>query len=530
MGDGQVEEYSSRVMHLSALTLCAAMAVILLRRVMGSWNADKTLPPGPKGWPIVGSLYSLGPRTIPACRRFTTLADKYGPVMFFRLGSRPTVIVSNDKMARELLRVHDQTFASRPKLATGKHFGYNYSSVVFSPSGAHFVRMKKIYTHELLSPKKVELLSALRMEEAHILLVDVLRNSGTEANGVVNITSLVFKANLNLMGRIVFSKRLFGESATISAPPREVENFKFFVKSATKLVGLFNIGDYIPALRWLDLQGVEGALLQLKPHQEGLLRPIIQEYRKMSLNLEGGMKQKEDGRVDFIAALVSNDSGLSDENIMAVAIDVMVGGSDSTSTAVEWSITELLRHPDCLQAAQEELDSVVGRDRLVEEADCANLPFLNCIVKETLRLHPPSPLAIPHFSAEECTLGGYRIPANTTAYVNIYAIGRDAATWENPNRFNPTRFKDSKVNVYGHDFNLLPFSSGRRGCPGVHFALPTYKLELANLLHCFKWSPPPGVDFKDIDTKEAVGVVCSRLNPLMASVTPRIPRHVILAK
>jgi flavonoid 3'-monooxygenase len=174
--------------------------------------------------------------------------------MFLRMGSRPTLIVSNDKMARELLRVHDNIFASRPLLSTGKHFGYNYTSVVFSPSGANFVRMKKIYTHELLSPSKVELLSSLRMEEVRVLLGDLLQQSS--ANGVVNVTSLVFKANLNLMGRIIFSKRLFGDSSeVVNAPPGEIENFKFFVKSATRLVGLFNIGDYIPALRWLDLQG-----------------------------------------------------------------------------------------------------------------------------------------------------------------------------------------------------------------------------------------------------------------------------------
>lgn len=210
--------------------------------------------------------------------------------------------------------------------------------------------------------------------------------------------------------------------------------------------------------------------------------------------------------------------------------DLIVGGSDSLSTAVEWSLTELLRHPHDLRAAQTELEQVVGRDRLVQESDFTNLPFLNCVVKETLRLHPPTPLAIPHFSSEECTVGGYRVPANTTAYVNIYAIGRDAAVWENPNQFQPSRFKDSKVNVYGQDFHLLPFSSGRRGCPGIHFALPMYKLMLANLLHCFTWAPPPGIRNEDVDVHEAVGIVCSRLNPLLASVSQgRVPKDVIFA-
>lgn len=198
------------------------------------------------------------------------------------------------------------------------------------------------------------------------------------------------------------------------------------------------------------------------------------------------------------------------------------------STALEWSITELLRHPCYLQEAQKELDNVVGRHRLVEASDCDKLKFLECVVKEILRLHPPTPLAIPHYSNAECQLGGYRIPKETVAYVNIYAIGRDPEVWKNPNKFEPNRFRNSSVKVFGHHFSFLPFSSGRRGCPGAHFAYPTYMLVLANLLHCFSWSPPPGVSSEYIDVEEAAGVVCSRLNPLVASVSPRLTEHVIL--
>lgn len=205
-----------------------------------------------------------------------------------------------------------------------------------------------------------------------------------------------------------------------------------------------------------------------------------------------------------------------------------MGGSDSVSTALEWSITELLRHPCYLQEAQKELDSVVGRQRLVEESDCDKLEFLDCVFREILRLHPPTPLAIPHYSNKECHLGGYRIPKETVAYVNIYAIGRDPEVWKHPNEFEPNRFRNSPVKVLGHHFQLLPFSAGRRGCPGKFFAIPTYKLVLANLLHCFSWSPPHGIRAEDIAVEEAVGVVCSRLKPLVASVSPRLTEHVIV--
>lgn len=241
---------------LTALSLLAALFLLAAQTFEAVVRWRSHLPPGPMGWPVVGSLYSLpGPKSIPACRKFATLAQKYGPIMFLRMGSRPTLIVSNYKIAKDFFdKDHDKNFDSRPRLATGKHFGYDYSSTVFS-SGKQFDMMKKIYKSELLSPTNVKKLAPLRMDEIRVLLGDILRRS--ETKGLVNVTSVVFKANLNLMGRIIFSQRLFGDhrEATADAPPREIENFKFFVKSATKLVGLFNIGDYIPALRWLDLQG-----------------------------------------------------------------------------------------------------------------------------------------------------------------------------------------------------------------------------------------------------------------------------------
>jgi hypothetical protein len=213
------------------------------------------LPPGPIGWPVVGSLFSLpGPRNVPACRKFATLAQKYGPIVFLRMGLRPTLIVSDCKIAQEFFTDCDETFGSRPQFASGRHLGYGYSSTVFS-SGKEFKKMRRIYKSELLSGANVTIVAPLRREETRVLLAHVLRHAERATNRLVNITSLLFQANLNLMGRMVFSQRLFGDPDADNAQPPEIENFKLFVKSATRLVGSFNIGDYIPALRRCDIQG-----------------------------------------------------------------------------------------------------------------------------------------------------------------------------------------------------------------------------------------------------------------------------------
>lgn len=268
----QVLQFSSNVaasdVNTYRFSFCTSFTSVFLLAVavVGTIRAVKRLhkkfPPGPLGWPIVGALYSLGPRATPSFRRFATLAEKFGPIMFLRMGSCPTLVVSNAEMAMALLRTHDQKFASRPQLATGKFFGYNYSSVVFCPSGPHFRRMKKIYTTELLSPTKVELSHCTRREEVQALLRCVLKSSKDaatdgHATSGVDVTSMVLDYNLNIMGSMVLGrKRLFAGADTGSPKvPMEAEDFKSFVIAAPRLVGLFNIGDYIPALRWLDLQG-----------------------------------------------------------------------------------------------------------------------------------------------------------------------------------------------------------------------------------------------------------------------------------
>jgi len=220
--------------------------------------------PGSNGLASGRLAVLVGAEVNPACRKFTILAQTYGPIVFLRLGSRPTLIVSNYRIAKDFFdKDHDKNFDSRPRLASGKHIGYDYSSTVFS-SGKQFDMMKKIYKSELLSPTNVKKLAPLRMDEIKVLLGDILQHPDDR---VVNVTSMVFKANLNLMGRIIFSQRLFGEDreTIVDAPPRVIENFKTFVKSATKIVGLFNIGDYIPALRWLDLQGDAQVHLECLP-------------------------------------------------------------------------------------------------------------------------------------------------------------------------------------------------------------------------------------------------------------------------
>lgn len=166
---------------------------------------------------------------------------------------------------------------------------------------------------------------------------------------------------------------------------------------------------------------------------------------------------------------------------------------------------------------------MVGQGRVVTEQDFSKLPYLQAVAKEALRLHPPTPLMLPHKATENVKLAGYDIPKGAIVHCNVYAISRDATIWKEPLKFRPERFVEEDIDIKGHDYRLLPFGAGRRVCPGAQLGLNMVQLMLARLLHQFSWAPPPGVAPESIDMTERPGVVTFMANPLEAVVTPRLP-------
>ena len=207
--------------------------------------------------------------------------------------------------------------------------------------------------------------------------------------------------------------------------------------------------------------------------------------------------------------------------------DAFLGGTESSAITIEWALAELINHPNIMNKAREEIDFVTGKTRLVEESDIANLPYIQAIVKETLRLHPTGPL-IPRESSQSCTINGYDIPERTRLLVNVWAIGRDPKCWEDPLEFKPERFLSEEgsgkgqLDVRGQNFLLLPFGSGKRQCPGVSLALHVVQTSLAAMIQCFEWK----IDGKDgnalVDMEEGPGLTLPRAHHLMCVPTPRL--------
>lgn len=196
-----------------------------------------------------------------------------------------------------------------------------------------------------------------------------------------------------------------------------------------------------------------------------------------------------------------------------------MAGSETSSSTIEWALSELLRSPEKMIKVKAELATVIGPNRKFKESDIDNLPYLQAVIKETLRLHAPIPFLVPRKALQDTEFMGYHIPKNTQLFVNAWAIGRDPEIWEEPSMFKPERFIGSNVDYKGQHFELIPFGAGRRMCAGVPLADRMLHLALGSLLHEFDWELDSSVTRKMLDMRDKIGIVVRKLEPLKAVLT-----------
>ena len=189
---------------------------------------------------------------------------------------------------------------------------------------------------------------------------------------------------------------------------------------------------------------------------------------------------------------------------------MFIAGTETTFTILDWGMTELITHPKAMERVQKEIRSIVGGRKIVTEGDILEMHYLKAVVKEVLRLHPPAPLALPRETTEDVRIEGYDIPGKTRVFVNVWGIGRDPEWWKNPESFEPERFVENEVDYRGLDFEFIPFGVGRRICPGITIGMAMIEIAFAQILHSFNWELPSGIEIKDLDTTDVVGVTMHR--------------------
>ncbi|KAL6657924.1 hypothetical protein ACP70R_005704 [Stipagrostis hirtigluma subsp. patula] len=363
----------------------------------------------------------------------------------------------------------------------------------------------------------------VRREEIRALLRDL--RAASAAGRAAALRDHLFMLNLSVISRMVMGKKYVAvEDDAGGLAATTPEEFRWMIGEMFLLIGSLNIGDVIPWINWLDPQGHVGRTKRLSKMLDRFLEHVLDEH-------DGRRRREGDGFVprDMVDQLLrlADDTDMevpiTRDGIKAFVLDSIAAGTDTSAVTVEWALSELLRNPTALAMATEELDRVVGRDRLATEADASSLPFIQAVVKETMRLHPAAPLLSPRMCREDASVGGYDIPAGTCVAVNAWAIGRDPAEWDSPGEFRPERFIDSGVDVKGQDFKLLPFGSGRRMCPGIGLGLKLVHVTLANLLHAFAWRLPDGVAAAGLNMEEELRFTMPRKVPLEATTEPKLP-------
>ncbi|KAG5241714.1 cytochrome P450 [Salix suchowensis] len=459
--------------------------------------------PGPRGLPVFGSLFTLS-RGL-AHRTLASMAWSRGntQLMALSLGSTPVVVASDPHTAREILT--SPYFADRPIKQSAKSFMFS-RAIGFAPNGTYWRLLRRIASTHLFSPRRILAHESIRQLEC----TTMLRNISNEQrlNGHVSLRKHLQLASLNnIMGSV------FGKTYDITQGSPELEDLRDMVREGFELLGAFNWGDY---LTWLDYFydpfRIQKRCLKLVSRVRKLVKGIIEEHRL-------GKPSKVGDDCDFVDVLLSLDGEekLQDDDMVAVLWEMIFRGTDTTALLTEWVMAELVLHPEVQAKLQGELDMAVKDRRLSEltDSDVSKLPYLQAVVKEALRVHPPGPLlSWARLCSSDVQLSnGMVIPADTTAMVNMWAITHDPNVWEDPLEFKPERFIEADVDVRGGDLRLAPFGAGRRVCPGKNLGLATVTLWVAKLVSHFKWVPDVE---HPVDLSEVLKLSCEMKHPLHA--------------
>ncbi|XP_066336069.1 cytochrome P450 81Q32-like [Miscanthus floridulus] len=516
---------------LLLLAVVVVVVTVSSLAVLTAIHSRRNVPrgaPSPPSLPLLGHLHLLG---YPLHRSLASLAVAHGPggastaaaaapVLSLHLGARRALLVSAHAAAVECFTERDAALAGRPRLLAGDVLGYGCTDILWASYGDHWRTLRRFFSAELLSASRLNTRAADRCAEVaalvHTLIRDAADAAGTTAAAtsvMVTLRPRLFEFVINVMLRALIGASLHGSDA---------RRWQEIVEESVRLNAAPSVGDLYPALRWVDrLRGVDAALSRLQARRDALLVGLIEDHcRKRDA---GGVRDTDTGNkvaLDELLSLQETDpSYYTDTVIKGIVMAILQGGTGTSMLTIEWAMAQLLLHPEAINKVRAEIDTHVGTARLVEESDIASLTYLQCVVKETLRLRPVGPIIPAHEAMEDCTVGGFHVRRGTMILVNAWAIQRDPAAWDAPDEFRPERFLvDGGKVTAATAIPMLPFGLGRRRCPAEAMAMRLVSSTVAALVQCFEWDVGEG---RTIDMTEGGGLSMPMATPLAAVCRPR---------
>ncbi|KAG5583047.1 hypothetical protein H5410_053674 [Solanum commersonii] len=452
-----------------------------------STKCSKKLPPGPPGLPIFGNMFELGTEPY---KKVSCLKQKYGPVLWLKLGTSTNfMVVQTAQAAEELFKNHDVSFADRFIPDVNQVYSYCEGSLAIGRYGSFWRFQRRICTVEMFVHKKISETVPVRRKCVDDMLkwIEKAVNSAEKGSGI-EVTHFVFLASFNMLGNLILSKDL--------ADPESEEASEFFnaMKGINECAGIANISDIFPLFRKFDLQCLRKEMTREMGKAMGIMSMFLKER-------EEERKEGAEKRNDFLDVLLEFEGTGKDEPAKLSEHEIKI-------------FVLSFCHPQAMDKVKTEISKVIGPNRKFEESDIDNLPCMQAVIKESLRLHPPLPFLIPRETIQDTKFMGYDIPKGTQVLVNAWAIGRDLECWDDPMSFKPERFLGTKIDMKGQHYGLIPFGAGRRMCVGLPLGHRMMHFALGSLLHEFDWELPDGVSPKSINMNESMGVTARKRDSL----------------
>ncbi|KAL8233227.1 hypothetical protein R6Q57_003005 [Mikania cordata] len=472
------------------------------------------LPPGPPGWPLVGNLLQVAGSGKPFFQYVRELIPKYGPIITLKMGTRTMIILSQADLVHEALIEKGQVFATRPaENPTRAVFSCNKFTVNAAVYGPVWRSLRRNMVQNALSASKLRTFREVRVT-AMDKLVDRLKAEAMANDGAVWVLK-----NARFAVFCILLSMCFG----VEMEENVIEEIDEMMK--TVLITLDpRLDDYLPLLRPLFSKQRKRAM-EVRDQQIAMVVKFIERRRAALKNPGSDPNAAEFSYLDtlFDLTVEGRKDPPSNQEIVTLCSEFLNGGTDTTATAVEWAIARFIETPSIQSRIYDEIKSVTGGNRRIDEKDIESMPYLNAIVKELLRKHPPTYFSLTHSVIEPTKLAGYDIPMGTNVEIYIPGIGEDPKLWINPDRFDPDRFLSGgeSADITGvSGLKMIPFGVGRRICPGLGMATVHVSLMIGRMVQEFEWRSWP--ENSKVDFGEKVEFTVVMKNTLRAIIKPRV--------
>ncbi|VDC06014.1 unnamed protein product [Peniophora sp. CBMAI 1063] len=440
---------------------------------------------------------------------FDALAKRHGPIFSFNLRGTPVVVLSSASLGWQLLEKRGESYSNRPRLVTAHEILSGGLRGLSSSYNEHWKKWRKVQ-HDGMSARQALVYRDHQTLEAAILLRDLARDTSQYREAILRFAASVVLS-------ISYGRRVSSIEDHVVA--YQVKTAQVFLQAT---IPGKNIVDMFPALLRLPR-----ALQWFRWKYDAMFADDVQFYQSMVDDVRQRISAGTHKESMTSRALADTDSGLTQTELSYFVAAPFGAGLHTTAGSIQYAIFAALLYPESARKAQQELDEVIGKDRLPTFADLGSLPYVCAWIKEVERWRPIAPLAVPHATSRDDVFEGSFIPKGTTVYANIYTMMQDSELFPDPDVFRPERFLpagDLPLDPRLRDFTL-PFGFGRRLCPGMHVASQSLFIVISRLLWAFDVLPFPGAP--PPDSHECISDGLSRAPPIFKFVLqPRTPETI----